>query len=232
MLADCGDRANDPVRLGWILRADEALVGDQMKKMLAAAFAAMSFGAPASAAELIINADGKLTGANNVVVEGTSYDVRFVDGSCQSAYGGCDQNSDFTFSNSSQVSNAGMALLEQVFTGRFDDDAELVFGCLSDFGSAGNSCYTIIPYSLNSQFSSIFESIWVYNSPQNDFIQFHDGSVSTSSVGAAANFAVFTRSPISSAVPEPGTWAMMLLGFGAIGATMRRRRTNLFSQMA
>ena len=26
------------------------------------------------------------------------------------------------------------------------------------------------------------------------------------------------------AVPEPGTWAMMLLGFGAIGFGMRRRR--------
>ena len=25
-------------------------------------------------------------------------------------------------------------------------------------------------------------------------------------------------------IPEPGTWAMMLLGFGAIGFTMRRRR--------
>lgn len=28
------------------------------------------------------------------------------------------------------------------------------------------------------------------------------------------------------AVPEPATWAMMLLGFGAIGAAMRRKRTN------
>jgi hypothetical protein len=29
------------------------------------------------------------------------------------------------------------------------------------------------------------------------------------------------------AVPEPATWAMMLLGFGAIGVGMRRRRTPL-----
>lgn len=29
------------------------------------------------------------------------------------------------------------------------------------------------------------------------------------------------------AVPEPATWAMMLLGFGAIGAAMRRRRVRL-----
>jgi hypothetical protein len=33
---------------------------------------------------------------------------------------------------------------------------------------------------------------------------------------------------ITSAVPEPGTWAMMLLGFGAIGLAIRsRRRTGL-----
>lgn len=29
--------------------------------------------------------------------------------------------------------------------------------------------------------------------------------------------------PLAAAVPEPGTWAMMLLGFGAIGFAMRRR---------
>jgi len=29
---------------------------------------------------------------------------------------------------------------------------------------------------------------------------------------------------VNAAVPEPGTWAMMLVGFGAIGYSMRRRR--------
>jgi hypothetical protein len=32
---------------------------------------------------------------------------------------------------------------------------------------------------------------------------------------------------ITSAVPEPGTWGMMLIGFGAVGYGMRRRRRNV-----
>ena len=32
---------------------------------------------------------------------------------------------------------------------------------------------------------------------------------------------------LAAAVPEPATWAMMLLGFGAVGWQLRRRRTNL-----
>jgi hypothetical protein len=33
-------------------------------------------------------------------------------------------------------------------------------------------------------------------------------------------------------VPEPATWAMMLLGFGAIGFSMRRRRRPVLAQIA
>jgi len=40
--------------------------------------------------------------------------------------------------------------------------------------------------------------------------------------GPTTNFSITQISP--AAVPEPATWAMMLLGFGAIGAAMRRRR--------
>jgi hypothetical protein len=37
---------------------------------------------------------------------------------------------------------------------------------------------------------------------------------------------------ITSAVPEPATWGLMLLGFGGIGMAMRRRRRPLLAQVA
>jgi hypothetical protein len=41
------------------------------------------------------------------------------------------------------------------------------------------------------------------------------------SAAPTMTFALF--SPSSSPVPEPAAWAMMLVGFGAVGYSMRRR---------
>jgi hypothetical protein len=48
-----------------------------------------------------------------------------------------------------------------------------------------------------------------------------------------SNAALYTTDP-TPGVPEPSTWAMMLLGFGAAGVAMRRsrRKTQLMSQLA
>ncbi|WP_237219623.1 NF038132 family protein [Sphingomonas arenae] len=42
--------------------------------------------------------------------------------------------------------------------------------------------------------------------------------------GMAFSGITVAGNPIGGAVPEPGTWAMMLVGFGAIGFVLRRRR--------
>ncbi|MBT9472342.1 MAG: PEPxxWA-CTERM sorting domain-containing protein [Phenylobacterium sp.] len=34
---------------------------------------------------------------------------------------------------------------------------------------------------------------------------------------------------VSSAVPEPATWAMMIMGFGLVGSAMRRRQALHFA---
>jgi hypothetical protein len=45
--------------------------------------------------------------------------------------------------------------------------------------------------------------------------------------GGPETFPNGPREPVPSAVPEPGTWALMLLGFGLVGWRARRTRTAL-----
>ncbi len=47
------------------------------------------------------------------------------------------------------------------------------------------------------------------------------GFESQANVGITAGSPIV--GPLAAAVPEPSTWAMMLMGFGAIGFAMRRR---------
>ncbi|QDZ09182.1 PEP-CTERM sorting domain-containing protein [Sphingomonas panacisoli] len=46
------------------------------------------------------------------------------------------------------------------------------------------------------------------------------GGTATSNVGGT-----FAVTPAVAAVPEPATWAMMLIGFGVVGQSLRRRQT-------
>ena len=55
---------------------------------------------------------------------------------------------------------------------------------------------------------------------------FGGAAVNTITFGSTGNSFEFDNlaAGVAGAVPEPATWAMMLLGFGALGATLRRRR--------
>ena len=57
-----------------------------------------------------------------------------------------------------------------------------------------------------------------------NFVSNNDGSDRGNVLLGALSF--------ESAVPEPGTWAMMLLGFGAVGFSIRRRRQPTLAQAA
>jgi len=68
---------------------------------------------------------------------------------------------------------------------------------------------------------------WLFNltSPTN--------FITLDNVQGFSNAALYTTEP-HPGVPEPSTWAMMLLGFGAAGVAMRRsrRKTQLMTQLA
>jgi len=59
-----------------------------------------------------------------------------------------------------------------------------------------------------------------------------ESTYTVSLAGGGRAGATYTGNGTLGAVPEPATWAMMLLGFGAMGFTLRRRPKAALAQIA
>ena len=59
------------------------------------------------------------------------------------------------------------------------------------------------------------------------FNQFDQGVLYTKGYGYTADGVIGTFSGPGSTAPEPASWALMIIGFGAVGATLRRRGLQL-----
>ena len=179
--------------------------------------------APAAAAVLLVDGNGQLTGATGVDVGGTLYDVTFVDGSCITVFDGCNEASDFAFSDQATAELAAQALLDQVFidgpAGNFDTDFSSIFGCGSPI-----FCDALVPFltrgssfdairATNDEFEILDEiSLSDFINAQGDFSQI-DSSV----------FASFTEQSVSE-VPLPAAAWVFLAGLGGLSAARRKKR--------
>ena len=124
-------------------------------------------------------------------------------------------------------SGSGSVFFATPDTATFTFDAPITaFGIdLRDVGTNGATNFSAIingtSYLLQSDYSSGVPFFFGYTGSA-----FSSVSFTGTQVGDGVDFddLAFGASSINAAVPEPSTWAMMLIGFGAVGFSMRRRR--------
>jgi hypothetical protein len=173
---------------------------------------------------LQIDANGILTGATGVLVDGTPYDVIFEDGSCDSLFPGCNPGR-FTFHSATEAIAASSALLSQVFLdtaqGDFDSKSYLTAGCGHPAG-----CVTLTPYAYDQVALVSIAENFLY--PPSDAVH--------ADLGANPGFDTSTDdlivyaiwSPSAKPVPEPpvallvGSALLVALGATRRGALHRR----------
>jgi hypothetical protein len=190
---------------------------------LATACAFATAGQATAAPILLVDGNGILTGARNVDVAGTFYNVVIAEGSCNTLFNGCD-NASFMFKTSASARAAAQALLDQVLVdspaGQFDSNPRQTTGCRT----VADTCTVAVPFSLEVDGDwRITLAALALNSGI--------GSRNVDRVSASYFDADSTRSfaqfelaePIASDVPEPGSVALMGLAMAGLAFSRRRK---------
>lgn len=167
---------------------------------------------------VVIDGNGQLAGANNVVVNNVLYNVRFMDGTCVDLFSGCDDSSDFTFQTENEAVSAASALLDQVFVdgsqGAFDTQTALTAGC-----SVSYYCMAWTPFQGSDDFVL---AGWAWNWSGAGDIAIRDGAKRTRDLTNDLDlvYAKWETATVVTAVNEPSIAVIFALSL--MGLTARR----------
>jgi hypothetical protein len=163
---------------------------------------------------------GELTGALGVNVDGTLYDVQFVETSCPALYSGCDELSDFTFQSAAAAGLASRALILEVFLdgpdGDFDTVPSLTFGCES-----ATRCLVFTTYAPPRPEDGFAPTAVAENTAGLD-VSFPNSAISLFLNTSNSPEFVMARWTLTNGVVEPGSLALLSLGLLAL--TWRSRK--------
>ncbi|MEP1573433.1 MAG: VPLPA-CTERM sorting domain-containing protein [Roseibium album] len=175
---------------------------------------------------------GQLFGARNVDVNGTFYDVEFVDGTCVALFDGCTSASDFDFSTRTLAVAAATSLMNTVFLdgplGDFDSDYTLTAGIETNFLNRGwiNIPYEFQPGLMRARTIAFFN----FGVLGGDDAVSANSSTSIKVATDTSNidyfvFARFTPSQLTP-VPLPAGGFLLLAGLAGLGALRARRNKD------
>lgn len=143
-------------------------------------------------------------------------------GSCPA--GSCTFMDTITFNTPLNFNLASATLTSNFTSTNLSDNLDFLFATFN-----GNP-FTLSP-SGQGEYASIFNQ-FISSGTNTIIVSGNAGSGSGLAQSITAGIAGQLTFAEVSPVPEPATWAMMLLGFGGIGFSMRRRTKPVLAQMA
>lgn len=164
--------------------------------------------------------NGILMGADNVLVNGTYYNVRFLDGECVDLFNGCDDADDFVFNRvqgafEASTTMVDWALVAGVF-GEVDSWPGQTNGCPVLF-----SCLTLTPYMGFAGVGYAAISLNIY-----DRFGYPIGDATFTPLLGSNDYKMYNFAVWSEAVEvsEPGAAVILLVGIAGLLVSQRRKQ--------